>query len=113
MTVIPKIEHTLYVEVALKTGTVLCRIASWECFGNAITHLLAVMKLRGNWVTIRPKKHSHNAIQHNTDPVSSATKNGRYATSILTLQALRVISINFLLAMSMLYITEWLRELSN
>lgn len=43
-------------EVALRARTVLRRIALWGCFGNAITHLLAVMKLRGNWVTIPPPK---------------------------------------------------------
>ena len=61
-------------EVALRARTVLRRIALWGCFGNAITHLLAVMKLRGNWVTIPPPKHSHSTIRHNSDPVSSATQ---------------------------------------
>ena len=52
-------------------------------------------------------------LQFDTTPIQSQAqpKNGRYTSSILTVQALRVISINFLLAMSVHYKTEWLREL--
>ena len=74
-------------EVALRTRTVLCRIALWGCFGNAITHLLAVMKLRGNWVTIPAPKHSEgNTVPFDTTPTQSQAqpKNGRCTSSILT-----------------------------
>ena len=52
-------------------------------------------------------------LQFDTTPIQSRAqpKNGRCTSSILTVQALRVISINFVLAMSVLYKTEWLREL--
>ena len=46
-------------------------------------------------------------------PSPEQPKTGRYTSSILTLQALRGISINFVLAISVLYKTELLRELSN
>ena len=46
-------------------------------------------------------------LQFDTTPIQSQAqpKNGRCTSSILTVKALRVISINFL------YKTEWLREL--
>ena len=35
---------------------------------------------RGNWVTSRPPKQSHSAVQLNTDPVSRSPKNGQRAS---------------------------------
>ena len=52
---------------------------------------------RGNWVTIRPPKHSHSAVQLNTDPASRSTENGQRASLQIWVQLLcsLVIDINF------------------
>ena len=46
----------------LPYGTVLGKLFYWWIRGCV-----------GNWVKIRPPKQSHNAVRHNTDPVSKAT----------------------------------------
>ena len=52
---------------------------------------------RGNWVTSRPPKQSHSAVQLNTDPVSRSPKNGQRASLQIWVQFLcsLVVDINF------------------
>jgi len=42
--------------------------------GMLLLLLLAVRRLRRNWVEIHPPKQSHNAFRHNTDPVSTSKR---------------------------------------
>ena len=63
-------------------GSVLCRIALWDCFGMLL--LLSLLGgCVGNWVEIHPPKQSHNAFRHNTDPVSTSITANR-ATDLAT-----------------------------
>ena len=40
-----------------------------DCFGTLLFTLLAVTVAQENWFLIRPPKHSHKAVRHNTDSV--------------------------------------------
>ena len=86
-------------------------------YGNALGTLSHIFWLSrncaGTGLQFVPKNTP--TMQSDTTPTQSQAqpKNGQYTSFILTLQALRMFSINFLPAMSMLYKTEWLKELSN
>ena len=50
-----------YSKVARETGSTLCRIAPWDCFGDAVASSIG-------WLRIHPPpppKESHSAIRHN------------------------------------------------
>ena len=61
-------------------GSVLCRIALWDYFGDAIAFFnycffyWLLGGCAGNWVEINPPKRSHNAFRHDTDPVSTTKR---------------------------------------
>ena len=50
-----------------------CRIALWDCFGDAISFYWLLRGCAGNRFDICPPKQSHVTIRHNSDPVSRIT----------------------------------------
>ena len=54
-------------EIALRTGWELCWIALWHCFGELTNENKQPIKEE-----LASRKHSHNAIPHNSNPVSRA-----------------------------------------
>ena len=57
---------------ARDTESVLCRIAPWACFGTLTPLWLTTARLRRRLGQNLCAKQSHNAVQHNSDPVSRA-----------------------------------------
>ena len=42
-------------QVSRETGLLLCRIALWDCFGDAIAYFIGYYNCAGNWVKFRPQ----------------------------------------------------------
>ena len=58
---------------ALRTGSVLCRIALWDCLSRHHFFCWQKWGCAGYWVQVCSRNQSHSAIRHNTHPVSLAT----------------------------------------
>ena len=70
-------------EFARETGAVLCRIALWDCFEDAIAYFIGYNEVARELGHNSSFKQSHNAMRHNTDPVSLATARSERHTSTL------------------------------
>ena len=70
-------------EFVRETGSVLCRIASRDCFEDVIAYFIGYYEVAQELGQNSSFKQSHNAMRHNTDPVSIPTPRSESHTSAL------------------------------
>ena len=70
-------------EFGRETGSVLCLIALWNCLEDAIAYFIGYNEVAQELGPNSTFKQSHNAMRHDTDPVSLSTPRSESHTSAL------------------------------
>ena len=70
-------------EFVRETGSELCRIASRDCFEDVIAYFIGYYEVAQELGQNSSFKQTHNAMRHNTDPVSIPTPRSESHTSAL------------------------------